>query len=71
MIYLVLNLEDPNEPFVVNICTTLEAAKKLMKKYQNNAKENGFDLDLRIETLELSKEVIWDCYNNTYCTVYD
>lgn len=64
-IYLVLNLED-SEPFVVNICTTLDKATELIEQYRNNAEESGYDVDFEIEIVDLSKEIAWDCYNNKY-----
>ena len=65
MIYLVLNLQD-SEPFVVNICTTLDKAAELVRQYKNNWKEQGLDAEYGIEEVDLYKDIAWDCYNSKF-----
>jgi hypothetical protein len=64
MLYLVLNVEDPREKWVLDICTDLEKAEQLKDQYCNNFKKNSsyyYDCNIiEIEPVEITDEkVIW------------
>lgn len=61
MIYLVLNVENYKERWVLDICTTLEKAEKLKEEYCNNFRQNKYDCDIiKIEPVPITdSEIIW------------
>lgn len=63
MIYLVLNVENPQERWVLDICTTREKAEQLKDKYCNNFRENQHYYECNIIEVEevpiTDSEVIW------------
>ena len=69
MIYLVIiDLYNTEENSIVNICTTKEKAEELMNQYIKNNNESGYnDVSYHIDEVELdfSKDILWDCYNNS------
>lgn len=64
---LIIDIYDTEENSIVNICSTREKAEELMNQYINNAKESGYIHDYHIDEVDLdsSKEILWDCYNNS------
>lgn len=69
-IYLVLNVADPHERWVLDICTTREKAEQLKEQYCNNFRENQYYYECNIiEVEEVSitdSEVIWSYEGEDY-----
>lgn len=71
-LYLVLNVEDPNEPFVIDICTNEVAAKKLTEKYIDNFRKfltlndnSNPEEKIKVEEIDVTDvDVIWSAYPN-------
>lgn len=67
MIYLVCNMENPDEPFVVNVCSTYKKAKEIADQCEKNFMTQWNEL-VPFQIVELSldnnKEVLWDCYGS-------
>lgn len=70
-IYLVLNNENVDEPFVINICSTEEKANALSEQYRKNfiktcllTEEDAYSR-ITIKCVELTDApVLWDCYGD-------
>ena len=64
---LIIDIYDTEENSIVNICSTREKAEELMNQYINNAKESGYFNNYHIDEVDLdsSKEILWDCYDNS------
>lgn len=68
-IYLVvIDIYDEEENSIVDICTTREKAEELISQYQENGREYEDVVNYHIDEVELddSKDVLWDCYENSY-----
>lgn len=63
-VYLVLNIE--NDPFVIDICRTLDAAEKLASSYKANFYESGRDSDDFIEVKKLNLDSVVDVFWTAY-----
>lgn len=64
-LYLVIvDLYENEENSIVNICTSKEIAENLMEKYRENSQ---YELDYHIDeiTIDYSKDILWDCYENS------
>jgi hypothetical protein len=63
MLYLVLNVEDPYQKWVLDICTTREKAEHLKEQYCNNFRENQHYYECDIIDIEevpiTNEEIIW------------
>lgn len=66
MIYLVLNCIDKTEPFVINICTTLNKALNLRDNYIKNSEFSSDEHPERIfrvlilDESEAEEGLLWD-----------
>ena len=65
MIYIVVNRRDPEEYYVLDICTSKDAALRLREECINNHVTSGFcdreraeDIII-IQEIPLDKEVVW------------
>lgn len=69
-IYLVLNVKNPLEKWVLDICTTKEKAEYLKEQYCNNFRENQHYYECNIIDIEevpiTNEEVIWSYDRNNY-----
>jgi len=70
VIYLVLNVENPQERWVLDICTSLEKAEELKEQYCNNFKKENvgyYNCDvIKIEVVPITdSDVIWSYEGNT------
>ena len=63
-IYLVLNTKDPEEPFVIDICSSIEAAENLREKYIENFGTKDAEYFINIDTVDITntKDVLWSAY---------
>ena len=62
-IYLVLNVENPSERCVLDICTTREKAEQLKEQYCENFRKNQYYYNCEIIEVEeipiTNDEIIW------------
>ena len=63
-IYIVVNYADPDEPYILDICTSEGVALDLRKQYRDNFMENGCTLEeadrlIDIEDAPLDNDVVW------------
>lgn len=61
---VVIDLYDSEENSIVNICTSKEVARNLMNQYIENSGRR-FDYHIDEITIDYSKDILWDCYNNS------
>lgn len=69
-LYLVIvDLYENEENSIINICTSYEKAEELMNEYVENGKDlpEEIRLSYHIDEIEVdySKDILWDCYNNS------
>lgn len=71
MIYVVLNTEDYNEPFVLSICTDEETAQKIVDKTRENFVKNvGYSedevsfIDYVILDTSVKTSIVWSAYDD-------
>lgn len=69
-IYLVIiDLYENEENSIINICTSYEKAEELMNEYIDNGKdlpeENQFSYHIDEIEVDYSKDILWDCYDNS------
>ena len=64
-LYLVIiDIYHDEENSIVNICTTREKAEEVMDLYINNSDDSEFNYHIDEITIDYSKDVLWDCYDN-------
>lgn len=68
ILYLVVNIEDSAEHFILDICLSRDKAYELQEQYRNNFKEANYDNPEDIIIVEeinsddfIDEEVIWSC----------
>lgn len=62
-LYLVKSVQE-SEAYIINICTSEEAANKLKEEYDNNFKSNRIFDAIAVEevNLDVESDVVWDLY---------
>jgi hypothetical protein len=62
-LYIVTNLEDAENPYVINICSNLETAEKLVEQYKNNYELGGYRVpEFSIDEADTDNDIIYDVY---------
>lgn len=70
MIYLVLNVEENEDPFVLDICSDKETANMLRGVYIRNFIKNNLSSIEEAKNIIIVKEVDTNTGNNVFWTAY-
>lgn len=70
ILYLIENVQYPEERSILNICSSKEKAIELMETYRENFKREGFEdwediIDVELLYVDATSEIFWD-YNIYY-----